>query len=42
MVYKTPLTSSNSLEYKGELNRPRYMAMILYKELILKVSKSDR
>ena len=41
-VNKTPLTGSNSLEYKGKLNRPRYMAMILYKELILNDSKYER
>ena len=35
LVEKTPLTGSNSLEYKGKLNRPKFMAMILYKELIL-------
>jgi len=37
LVNKTPFTRANSLEHKGKFNRPRNMAMILYKELILDV-----
>ena len=37
LVNKTLFTCANSLEHKGKFNRPRNMAMILYKELILDV-----
>ena len=37
LVNKTPFARSNSLEHKGKFNRPRNMAMILYKELIFDV-----
>ena len=42
LVNKTPFTRANSLEHKGKFNRPRNMAMILYKELILDVPKYER
>jgi hypothetical protein len=31
------LIGANSLEHKGKFNRPRNLAMILYKELILAI-----